>query len=174
MVGWVGGKQVENHATSWSNLQDCKISSRVEIPKLDPSVAKKYCNVEYVQFRVCFVNVQVVKKMHTQRMRMLCLLYSSCGILFPVWTGDNIATLGATLDSQLSWESGKFQLGRWSHGVVLLGRGATSIIRSVCPTGWLAVRLGRLKSELWLAFQWSMKKYLNELGKKLNYWYIIK
>ena len=31
----VGGKQVENHATSWSNLQDCKISSRAEIPKLD-------------------------------------------------------------------------------------------------------------------------------------------
>ena len=39
--GWVGGNQVDNHATLWSNLQDCKISSRVEIPKLDPSVAKK-------------------------------------------------------------------------------------------------------------------------------------
>ena len=38
--GWVvGGNQVENNATLWSNLQDCKISSRVEIPKLDPSVA---------------------------------------------------------------------------------------------------------------------------------------
>ena len=37
----MGGNQVENHTTSWSNLQDCKISSRVEIPKLDPSVAKK-------------------------------------------------------------------------------------------------------------------------------------
>ena len=35
MGGWVGGNQVENNATSWSNLQDCKISSRVEIPKLD-------------------------------------------------------------------------------------------------------------------------------------------
>ena len=33
------GNQVDNHATLWSNLQDCKISSRVEIPKLDPSVA---------------------------------------------------------------------------------------------------------------------------------------
>ena len=33
---WVGGwLQVHNHATSWSNLQDCKISSRAEIPKLD-------------------------------------------------------------------------------------------------------------------------------------------
>ena len=31
--------QVENHTTSWSNLQDCKISSIAEIPKLDPSVA---------------------------------------------------------------------------------------------------------------------------------------
>ena len=37
----MGGKQVENHATLWFDLQDCKISSRVEIPKLDPSVAKK-------------------------------------------------------------------------------------------------------------------------------------
>ena len=34
--GWVVGRSpVQNHATSWSNLQDCKISSRVEIPKLD-------------------------------------------------------------------------------------------------------------------------------------------
>ena len=39
VVGWVGGNQVENRATLWSNLQVCKISSRVEIPKLDPSVA---------------------------------------------------------------------------------------------------------------------------------------
>ena len=38
--GWLGGNQVENHATLWSNLQDCKISSRVEIPKLDPSPDK--------------------------------------------------------------------------------------------------------------------------------------
>ena len=30
-----------------------------------------------------------------------------------------IATLGSILDSQLSWESGKFQLARWSHEVVL-------------------------------------------------------
>ena len=30
---------ISNHATLWSNWQDCKISSRVEIPKLDPSVA---------------------------------------------------------------------------------------------------------------------------------------
>ena len=40
MGGWLGGNQVENHATSWSNLQDCKISIKAEIPKLDPSVAK--------------------------------------------------------------------------------------------------------------------------------------
>ena len=35
----MGGNQVENNATLWSNLQDCKISSQVEIPRLDPSVA---------------------------------------------------------------------------------------------------------------------------------------
>ena len=34
-VGWSGGYQSENNATLWSNLQDCKISSRAEIPKLD-------------------------------------------------------------------------------------------------------------------------------------------
>ena len=32
---WVGGwLQVHNYATSWSNLQVCKISGRAEIPKL--------------------------------------------------------------------------------------------------------------------------------------------
>ena len=30
-----------------------------------------------------------------------------------------IAILGSILDSQLSWESGKYQLARWSHRVVL-------------------------------------------------------
>ena len=30
-----------------------------------------------------------------------------------------IATLGSILDSQSTWESGKFQLARWSHEVVL-------------------------------------------------------
>ena len=35
----MGGNQVENNATLWANLQNCKISSRVEIPKLDPSSA---------------------------------------------------------------------------------------------------------------------------------------
>ena len=42
--GWVAGNQVENKATMWSNLPDCKISSQVEIPKLDPSVAKNNMN----------------------------------------------------------------------------------------------------------------------------------
>ena len=32
----------------------------------------------------------------------------------------DIATLGSILNSQLSWESGKFQLARWSHRVALL------------------------------------------------------
>ena len=30
-----------------------------------------------------------------------------------------VATLGSILDTQLSWESNKFQLARWSHKVVL-------------------------------------------------------
>ena len=39
------------------------------------------------------------------------------------WIGKSIliiATLGSILNSQLSWESGKFQLARWSHRVALL------------------------------------------------------
>ena len=32
---------------------------------------------------------------------------------------SDIATLGSILDSQLNWESCKFQLARWSHGVVI-------------------------------------------------------
>ena len=32
---------------------------------------------------------------------------------------DHIATLGSIFDSQLSWESSKFQLARWSHKEVL-------------------------------------------------------
>ena len=35
VAGWVAGPPLQNHATLWSNLQDCKISSRAEIPKLD-------------------------------------------------------------------------------------------------------------------------------------------
>ena len=31
----------------------------------------------------------------------------------------HVATLGFILDSQLSWESGKLQLARWSHRVVI-------------------------------------------------------
>ena len=40
-----------------------------------------------------------------------------------------IATLGSILDSQLSWESGKFQLARWSHEVVIFS------VRTVRPAG---------------------------------------
>ena len=38
-------------------------------------------------------------------------VYGQCGI---------IATLVSILNSHLSWESGKFQLARWSHSVALL------------------------------------------------------
>ena len=55
----MGGNQVENHTTFWSNLQDCKISSRVEIPKLDPSVAiKREFPVERVE--VCIINFSLL------------------------------------------------------------------------------------------------------------------
>ena len=43
-----------------------------------------------------------------------------------------IATLGSILDSQLSWESGKFQLARWSHEVVLFSERTTHP-----PTIWI-------------------------------------
>ena len=37
----------------------------------------------------------------------------------------NIATLGSILDTQLSWESSKFQLARWSHEVAILSHQTT-------------------------------------------------
>ena len=36
-----------------------------------------------------------------------------------------IATLGSILDTQLSWESSKFQLARWSHEVAILSHRTT-------------------------------------------------
>ena len=50
----------------------------------------------------------------------ICLHMPKCSVLvrfgLRVFT---IAILGSILDSQLSWESGKYQLARWSHGVVI-------------------------------------------------------
>ena len=37
--------------------------------------------------------------------------------LYSILCSARIATLGSILDSQLSWESGKVQLARWSHEV---------------------------------------------------------
>ena len=45
----MGGNQVKNHATSRSNLKDCMISSRAEIPKLDLNVAKK---ISFIHFGI--------------------------------------------------------------------------------------------------------------------------
>ena len=39
----------------------------------------------------------------------------------------DIATLGSIFDFQLSWESGKFQLAKWSHKVVIFS------VRTVRP-----------------------------------------
>ena len=39
MAGWSGGNHVKSNATLWPNLQNNKISIRVEIPKLDLIVA---------------------------------------------------------------------------------------------------------------------------------------
>ena len=50
-----------------------------------------------------------------------------------VWRMLVIATLGSILDSQLSWESGKFQLARWSHKVVIFS------VRTVHPAGHLTI-----------------------------------
>ena len=57
-VGWVGGTQSGNNATSWSNLHDCKISSTAEIPNLN-WVWQFYTwilgHVEIMQFNTFFV-----------------------------------------------------------------------------------------------------------------------
>ena len=46
-----------------------------------------------------------------------CLILHSIAQYCPIFF--HIATLGSILDTQLSWESSKFQLARWSHEVVL-------------------------------------------------------
>ena len=50
----------------------------------------------------------------------------------------DVATLRSILNSQLSWESGKFQLARWSHRVVILGylRWGQNPIIWVCFVFW--------------------------------------
>ena len=56
----MAGYQSENNATSWSNLQDCKISSRAEIPKLDRVWQKVWKNYTMVKFfRNFFDNIFV-------------------------------------------------------------------------------------------------------------------
>ena len=44
----MGDFLLHNHATFWSKLQDCKISSRAEIPKLD-RVWQLYETAQYIQ-----------------------------------------------------------------------------------------------------------------------------
>ena len=60
----MGGNQVKNNATLWSNLQDCKTSSRVEIPKLDPSVSKTSREV----LTICKISIEVRVVMTVFRM----------------------------------------------------------------------------------------------------------
>ena len=43
----------------------------------------------------------------------------------------------------------------------------------VCLSGWLAGCPSRLKSELWLAFQWPMREDLKELSNKWPHWIIL-
>ena len=56
----------------------------------------------------------------SQPMEVLpCIIYATSGPLIKKLLIQDVATLGSILDSQPSWESGKFQLARWSHEVVI-------------------------------------------------------
>ena len=74
---------------------------------------------------------------HVSSVLLMCIsvgLYNSVFEIFR-WRKRTriIATLSSILDSQLSWESSKFQLTRWSYRVVLLLSG------TAWPAGWLNV-----------------------------------
>ena len=62
-------------------------------------------------FMICSCS-QLVQNIFMTCSQLVLKLFTSCSQLF--------ATLGSILESQLSWESGKFQLARWSHNVALL------------------------------------------------------
>ena len=49
-----------------------------------------------------------------------------------------VATLGTILDSQLSWESCKFQLARWSHKVVIFPERTTHPTATHPPYGFFS------------------------------------
>ena len=62
-----------------------------------------------------------------------------------------IATLGSILDSQLSWESGKFQLARWSHEVVLFPERTSH--PSTQPYGFSSVSVCGVPTQVWISSQ---------------------
>ena len=61
----------------------------------------------------------ILKNVFIQATVELFLIWTKTHVMFQRFFHRNIATLGSILDSQLSWESGKFQLARWSHRVAL-------------------------------------------------------
>ena len=63
----MGGNQYENNATSWSNLQDCKISSKAKNSKLDPSVTIEHHSMIYSELLSRYIG--------------LCLVFGSWGLL---------------------------------------------------------------------------------------------
>ena len=96
------------HLASW-NLQDFQLSWK---SKMEPSVA-------IVWFWKFHVQKFWFWKILSKKILLLFFIFEMCLSYWVLGVVCVIATLGSILDSQLSWESGKFQLARWSHEVVL-------------------------------------------------------
>ena len=70
---------------------------------------KTYSKVEYVQRRVCFVNVKSalhenVVFLFVLAWAMLCISYLSCGIPFPVWMPGIISGLTSVRSHQQKFQ----------------------------------------------------------------------
>ena len=79
----------------------------------------------FIEAFVLFINFCpfVILTLFVTKISQLCLTLSNQAqvLLLSSGMGESVlvATLGSILDSQPSWESCKFQLARWSHGVAL-------------------------------------------------------
>ena len=75
-------------------------------------------SINFVLCFILFIGIRVGKNLHA----CIDIRHQYQIFLYQFWYQYNIgviATLGSILDSQLSWESCKFYLAGWSHGVAL-------------------------------------------------------
>ena len=90
-------------------------------------------------------------------------------VLFHFILSYLIAILCSILDSQLSWEPGKFQLARWSHRVVIFP--AITTHPPTCPPTHLLGNFGRLYLSIYKSYIFSPHfkfRYVGQSGTGNN------